>query len=117
MGTRRVLFSVNEVSGKAIMFANIEQNTIGCKKYSLFKWLANVQTGSILKVKGEIGCSRGFHKGRNIKIVEQGSNCRFKPRPNGLSANILIMKITDSGSQTLVSTIINHHKATKTRLH
>lgn len=43
--------------------------------------------------------------------LKKKTTCRFKPRLNGLSAIILVTKIIDSGSQTLVSTIINHHKS------
>ena len=83
------------------MFADLEENTIGCEKYSLFKWLTNIQTSSILKVNnGENGHSMCFHKGRNIQVIVQESNCRFKFRPNRLSADTLAMKVTDSGSQT-----------------
>ena len=46
--------------------------------------------------------SRGSHKGRNIKIIEEGSNCGFKLRPNGLHANILVTKIIDSTASMAV---------------
>ena len=51
-----------------------------------------------LRSTERLNINRGSHKERNIKIVEEENNCRFKPRLNGLSAIILVTKIIDSGS-------------------
>lgn len=46
--------------------------------------------------------SRGSHEGRNIKIIEQGSNCGLKLVPKRLNANILITKFIDKATSVAV---------------